>query len=76
MATARLVAQAESVARPVRPPSRVARGRLPGAFWIAGAMLVCTTAAEWCITAWGATFVEVCRYCGYRWTGSIPAQSS
>jgi fucose permease len=21
-------------------------------------MLVCTTAAEWCITAWGATFVE------------------
>ena len=21
-------------------------------------MLFCTTAAEWCITAWGATFVE------------------
>jgi fucose permease len=27
-------------------------------FWIAAAMLFCTTAAEWCITAWGATFVE------------------
>ncbi len=40
------------------PPSRVARGRLPGVFWIAAAMLFCMTAAEWCITAWGATFVE------------------
>jgi MFS family permease len=40
------------------PPSRVARGRLPGMFWIAAAMLFCTTAAEWCITAWGASFVE------------------
>ena len=40
------------------PPSRVAEGRLPGVFWIAGAMLFCTTAAEWCVTAWGATFVE------------------
>jgi MFS family permease len=40
------------------PPSRVARGRLPGVFWIAAAMLFCTTAAEWCITAWGASFVE------------------
>ena len=40
------------------PPSRLAQGRLPGVFWIAAAVLVCTTAAEWCITAWGATFVE------------------
>src|SRR5215203_3421499 len=40
------------------PPTRVAQGRLPGPFWIAVAMLFCTTAAEWCITAWGATFVE------------------
>ena len=31
---------------------------LPGVFWIAAAMLFCTTAAEWCITAWGASFVE------------------
>jgi MFS family permease len=40
------------------PHSRGARGRLPGVFWIAAAMLFCTTAAEWCITAWGASFVE------------------
>lgn len=40
------------------PPSRGAQGRLPGLFWIAAAMLFCTTAAEWCINAWGATFVE------------------
>ena len=40
------------------PPSRRAQGRLPGVFWVAAAMLFCTTAAEWCITAWGATFVE------------------
>jgi fucose permease len=39
-------------------PSRVAQGRLPGVFWIAAAMLFCTTAAEWCVTAWGASFVE------------------
>ncbi len=40
------------------PPSRVAQGRLPRVFWVAAAVLVCTTAAEWCTTAWGATFVE------------------
>jgi fucose permease len=40
------------------PPSRVAHGRLPAIFWIAGSMLFCTTAAEWCITSWGASFVE------------------
>jgi MFS family permease len=40
------------------PPSGEAQGRLPGVFWIAAAMLFCTTAAEWCINAWGATFVE------------------
>jgi MFS family permease len=38
--------------------SESALGRLPGVFWIAGAMLVCATAAEWCITTWGATFVQ------------------
>jgi fucose permease len=32
--------------------------QLPGAFWVAAGMLFCTTAAEWCITAWGASFVE------------------
>jgi len=40
------------------PPSDVVQGRLPGAFWIAATMLFCLTAAEWCINAWGATFVE------------------
>jgi MFS family permease len=40
------------------PPSRVAQGRLPGVFWIAAAMLFCMIASEWCITAWGATFVQ------------------
>ena len=40
------------------PPSARAKGRLPGAFWIAAAMLFCLAAAEWCITAWGASFVE------------------
>jgi MFS family permease len=39
------------------PPPRAAQGRLPGTFWIAAAMLFCMTAAEWCVTAWGATFV-------------------
>jgi len=40
------------------PPRRsTAEGRLPAAFWLAATMLFCTT-AEWCISAWGATFVE------------------
>jgi len=40
------------------PQSSVVQGRLPGVFWIAAAMLFCTTAAEWSTTAWGATFVK------------------
>ena len=40
------------------PPSHAVAGRLPVVFWIAAAMLFCTTAAEWCVTAWGATFVQ------------------
>ena len=39
------------------PASSVTSGRLPKAFWIAAGMLFCTTAAEWCIAAWGSTFV-------------------
>jgi MFS family permease len=39
------------------PPSRAADGPLPRVFWIAAAMLFCTTAAEWCVTTWGASFV-------------------
>ena len=33
-------------------------GRLPGAFWVAGGVLMCVTAAEWCLTSWGATFAD------------------
>ena len=40
------------------PRAAVAGGRLPAAFWVAAAMLFCTTAVEWCIAAWGASFVE------------------
>ena len=40
------------------PPGAVAHGRLSGAFAIAAAMMFCTVAAEWCITAWGASFAE------------------
>jgi MFS family permease len=44
----------------VSAPAQSSRGRLPGAFWVAAMVLMCTTAAEWCITAWGASFlVEV-----------------
>lgn len=39
------------------PPSQGPQGRLPRVFWVAAGMLVCLTAAEWCVTAWGATFV-------------------
>jgi hypothetical protein len=40
------------------PSSRVVEGRLPAVFWIAAAVLFCTTAAEWCVTAWGAAFAR------------------
>ena len=41
------------------PPAEVVEGgRLAGVFWVAAAMLFFTTAAEWCVTAWGASFVE------------------
>ncbi|WP_214401466.1 MFS transporter [Pseudonocardia lacus] len=42
---------------PPPPSSSVAHGRLPAAFWIGAAMLFCMTAAEWCVTAWAATYV-------------------
>jgi MFS family permease len=38
------------------PPPPAAQGRLPGRFWIAATMLLCTTAVEWCVTGWGASF--------------------
>jgi fucose permease len=40
------------------PSAAIAGGRLPAAFWVAATMLFCTTAVEWCIAAWGASFVE------------------
>jgi predicted MFS family arabinose efflux permease len=40
------------------PPAQAVAGRLPGVFRVAMAMLICTTAAEWCIASWGASFIE------------------
>ena len=40
------------------PPPPKERGTLPPAFWIAAAMLFCSTGAEWCVTGWGASFVK------------------
>lgn len=34
------------------------KGALPVVFWVAGVMLMCATAAEWCIAAWGTTYVQ------------------
>ncbi|MGL4340585.1 MAG: MFS transporter [Rhodoglobus sp.] len=43
----------------ITPPrlTMAVEGRLPGVFWLAAALLFCTTAAEWCVASWGATFV-------------------
>jgi fucose permease len=49
-------ARREPLAAP--PPPRRVRGALPARFWVAAAMLFCTTSAEWCITGWGASFVR------------------
>jgi predicted MFS family arabinose efflux permease len=46
------------IAAAAPPDSDAGPGRLPLAFWIAAAMMFCTTAAEWCVTAWGASFVK------------------
>ncbi len=46
----------ESLRAPPPPPKD--RGALPPAFWVAAAMLFCTTGAEWCVTGWGASFVK------------------
>jgi MFS family permease len=39
-------------------PGPGAHGRLSGAFWVAAVMLFCAVCAEWCVAAWGATFVQ------------------
>ena len=46
----------EPLQAPPLPPRD--RGTLPAAFWVAAAMLFCTTGAEWCVTGWGASFVK------------------
>jgi fucose permease len=39
-------------------PEHELTGRLSGPFYVAAAMMFCTVAAEWCVTAWGASFAE------------------
>jgi predicted MFS family arabinose efflux permease len=46
----------EAPPRSTRPAQD--RATLPAAFWLAAGMMFCTTAAEWCITGWGASFVK------------------
>jgi len=51
--------QSRSLSIDASLPSRGSRGdRLPYAFWVAAAIVVCTTAVEWSVTAWGATFIH------------------
>ena len=40
------------------PPAAEQHGRLSGAFYVAAVMMFCTVAAEWCVTAWGASFAK------------------
>ena len=55
-----LLAFAASRSEPLEapPPPPKDHGTLPPAFWIAAAMLFCSTGAEWCVTGWGASFVK------------------
>ncbi len=39
-------------------PVHADSGRLPIAFWVAAGVLLCVTAAEWCVVSWGATFAD------------------
>ena len=48
--------RATAVEAPVRAHEH--GGRLQKVFFIAAAMMFCTVAAEWCVTAWGASFAE------------------
>jgi len=40
------------------PPPDDEQVGLPRAFWVAVGVLMSVTAAEWCVTSWGATFVD------------------
>jgi fucose permease len=53
-----LLSRREAIDAPPPPPAHEGPGRLPLAFWIAAATMFCTTSAEWCVTAWGASFVK------------------
>ena len=50
--------RSEAIAAPRPPAGDTTPARLPAAFWIAAAMMFCTTSAEWCVTGWGASFVK------------------
>ena len=51
-----VLARRERIEAPPAPPRE--RGALPVQFWVAAAMVFCTTGAEWCVTGWGASFVK------------------
>ncbi len=53
-----LLNRREEITAPPPPPEQSGPQRLPAAFWIAAATMFCTTSAEWCVTAWGASFVK------------------
>ena len=53
-----LYATSRTLAVTGAPPATVQPGRLGGAFTVAAAMMFCAVAAEWCVTAWGASFAE------------------
>jgi fucose permease len=53
-----LTGRREPIEDAVEPTEGGAAGRLPAAFWVAALMLSCVVAVEWCVTAWGATFVD------------------
>lgn len=40
------------------PPSHAEHGALPRSFYVATGILFCAVGAEWCVTAWGASFAE------------------
>jgi predicted MFS family arabinose efflux permease len=53
-----LLNRREEITAPPPPPEQSGPQRLPAAFWIAAATMFWTTSAEWCVTAWGASFVK------------------
>ncbi|MBE2317351.1 MFS transporter [Solirubrobacter sp. CPCC 204708] len=58
LAPVALFAAARAVPITTAPAARADHGRLGAAFAVAATMMFCTVAAEWCLTAWGASFAE------------------